>query len=169
MVKLSSASVIKEAIAKLPAGEFLTLSELHALVVAAGLADQSEAQTYANVQSLASRRAISRGPQPRTYGQLDADYVPPVKAEGDAAPKARKLRTANNRAGFGLAEVLAGIEDAMGGCVERSKTESAYCAVLLGDWDASFLLSRAQLVLGAKPTRWFKFMVQENTAVGFYK
>jgi hypothetical protein len=168
MVKLSSAGVIKDAIAKLPEGTFLTLAELHAAVEAAGIS-KSEAQVYADVQSLASRRAISRGPEPRTYGQLDGDYVAPVKTEADGTPKVRKLRVGNNRAGFTTAEVLTGIEAELGPSIPRNKTDSAYCAVLLGDWDAGFLLSRAQLVLQSKPVSWFQYSVQENVAVGFYK
>lgn len=162
--KVSSAGVIKAVIEALPEGEVVTLEQLVAAVREAGI-DKDAAKIFADAASLASRRVIGRGPAPRTFCRLDAAEPRP---EAKAAARPRQPRRA---AGVfhPAEEVIAGIEAALGPAVERNEDEMAYVAVLLGDWDAAFLLSRAELVLGAKPSRWYRSTVGENVVVGFYR
>lgn len=161
----TSAGVIKDYIAALADGEVATLDQLHAAVVAAGITKEL-AQIYADVQSLASRRAIGRGTESRTYCKFDGEApVRQPRAEGDAPAKPRKVKATGR---YTDAEVLAGLEAELGPAVLRSKTADAFCAVLLGEWSPAFLLERAETVLKTKPAAWFTFNQGENTAVGFY-
>lgn len=169
--KVTSAGVVQEAISKLDAGQVLTLEQLYTMVLAAGI-QKELGQVYADVQSLASRRKIGRGAEPRTYCKLEESADPTTrapKAEGDEAPKQRRIKTGNGGRSYSNEEVTAFIEQELGPAVKRNDTESAFCAVMLQEWPGQFYLDRATMVLTAKPTRWFTFQVGENTALGFYR
>lgn len=165
----TSAGVVKEVIANLKPGEYVGIAVLYAAVKAAGI-DKLEVQVLADVQSLASRRVIGRGPEKQTYCQLEDGVATSVRKSEDGAPaepRARKLK-AGGRA-IPNQDVLDGLEQAIGPAVSRNKDEDGFCSVLLGEWDHQFLLDRAAMVLKTKPSRWFSFRVGENLAVGFYR
>lgn len=156
---VSSAGVIRDVISRLEDGTFVSLAELHAAVTNEGI-DKLEAQVYADVQSLASRGVVSRGPTPRTYGKA-------VAREGEkqnSVTRPRKLKSGS----YSNEEVIAFIEAKLGPAVERSTTELCFAFVLLGEASPSFIWERAAMVLKKEPTSYCVFNAGGQTAVGFY-
>lgn len=168
MPKVSVAGVCREVLEA--CGVQMTLAELHAACVAAGL-DVLEAQVLAGVQSMASTGKCDRGTEPRTYIKLGAGRGAGegrAEADPDAPPRVRVAKvTKSEQRTFPTDGVLAELEAVLGAPSPRPTDRLAHCFVLLGDWGCEDILVRTRSVLQQEPKNWFTYMQGPNTVVGF--
>src|SRR5580765_7288184 len=132
MGTIAATAAVKEVISQLGENEIITIQDLYARAQKLGV-DKPLVNFTADVQSMASRRIISRGPEKQTYCRIDTLAVAEAGTEPKPKLVSRRVKggTTTRKSGrhYPESQILAELTEALGAEVPRSMYDKAYVLI----------------------------------------